>query len=146
MKKLIALSLLVIAACATKPKVQLLQPEIAIQQVPISSFLLQYSGPISVSYQMAVRNPSSEPITLRRLDLQVLGTGPYTIRRFPLTFKQVIAPDATEWVNFSVQAYSRGGRLGVNEPLTLRGIAYFEAPSGQFHRMFTQHIRPGTTE
>ena len=141
---LFAIVLIATAACASSPKqARLLEPQILLFQEPLSEFLLQYRGNrISIPFSMAVKNPSGEPITLRRLELQNIGTGAYYVRRLPIFFQQLIQPDETKTVTFTVDAIAQGGRLGASEPVTLRGIAYFESPAGNFHKLFTQSFRP----
>lgn len=139
---LLVLLLAAVACSSSSRQVKLLQPEIALQQEPLSQFLLQYRGPIAVGFHMAVRNPSGEPIVLRRLDLQNIGGGAYLIRRLPVFINEHIAPGETKVMSFTTNAYAQGGRLGSTEPVTLRGIAYFEGPDGTFQKIFTQTIRP----
>ena len=129
-------------ACRSSQQVSLLQPEIALRQEPVPQFLLQQRGPITVDFQVAVRNPSGEPIILRRLDLQNIGSGAYLVRRFPTVLNAPVAPGETKVVSFHTNAWAQGGRMGSTEPVTLRGIAYFEGPDGTFQKIFTQTFRP----
>lgn len=136
-------AVLLVAACSSSNRVTLLEPQIQLFQEPIAEFLLQYRGNrIAIPYTLAVKNPSGEPITLRRVELQNVGTGAYYLRRLPAFFQQVIRPDETRVVNFTMDAVAQGGRLGANEPVTVRGIAYFESSTGNFQKVFMQTFRP----
>lgn len=141
-KNLLALLALALAWSCSQARVNLLKPDIAIGQVPIPVFLLERPGSISVTYQMQISNPSSEPVTLRRLDLQTVGSSPYALRRLPLLFNQLVRPNETVVVTFDAWGYARGGRIGASEPVTVRGIAYFETPSGTVQRVFMQNFSP----
>jgi hypothetical protein len=142
-KKLLVLTILALSVLScSQNKVNLLRPDVAIGQVPIPQFLLERSGPISVTYQMQITNPSGEPMTLRRLDLQTVGSSPYVLRRLPLLFNKVVPPNETVVVTFDAWGYARGGRVGASEPVTVRGIAYFETPEGTLQRVFMQNFSP----
>lgn len=134
--------LFALAWSCSQTKVDLLKPSVAIGQVPIPVFLLERPGSISVTYQMQITNPSSEPVTLRRLDLQTVGSSPYMLRRLPLMFRQVVQPNETVVVTFDAWGYARGGRVGASEPVTVRGIAYFDTPEGMVQKVFMQIFSP----
>jgi hypothetical protein len=129
-----------LACGSANQQARLLEPEIGLYQEPISRFLLQYPGQISVPFQMEVRNPSGEPVKLKRLELLTVGSGAYQVRRLPMSFNEVIGPGQTRVIPFTSWAYAQGGRTGANEPVTIRGIAYFEGPDGMFRKVFTQHL------
>ncbi|HUO84294.1 MAG TPA: hypothetical protein VM534_04185 [Thermoanaerobaculia bacterium] len=118
----------------------LIEPEIAIVQLPGSEFQIQMGGPVSVGYRMLIRNVSGEPITFLRLELQTMGGGPYVIRHPPVHFREAIAPGQERVVTFMVNAYSSGGRVAATEPVVLRGLAQFEGPDGVFRTVFTRRI------
>jgi hypothetical protein len=106
-----------------------------------SAFLMEIGGVLSLGFRMQVQNRSGEEITLRRLELQTMGATPYLLRNLPLHFKEVIAPGETRVVTFSIDALSRGGRTASSEPVTLRGIAYFQSKTGNFQTVFVQYLR-----
>src|SRR5688500_2682899 len=122
--------LLSLAGGSVNPEVRLLEPQIGLFQEPISRLLRQYPGQLSVPFQMEVRNPSGEPVKLKRLELLTVGSGAYQVRRLPMSFNEVIGPGQTRVIPFTSWAYAQGGRTGANEPVTIRGIAYFEGPDG----------------
>lgn len=116
------------------------EPEIQLIQTDGGPQELNYGGPVSVKFEMQVENLSEEPIVLRKLDLRNVGTGPYVLRSRPLFFNSRFPAHKVSSIEFWAQAYARGGSLGSNEPVMVRGIAYFDTPAGQIHKIFTQMI------
>ena len=68
-------------------------------------------------------NPTNETFKLRRLNLQTIGPGAYSLR-----------------TGDSPMNFSAGGFMRASEPVTLRGLAYFDGPSGSFVKMFNEVI------
>lgn len=132
--------LLALAGCASgrggDVPAGLIPPEISLAQYGDYSFSLQYAGPTTIVFELSVRNPSSEPITLRQIRLQSVGSGAYTLRRDPQFLNRDIEPGETFAARLAVPAYAQGGRTGSREPVTIRGIAYFESEHGPFQRVF----------
>lgn len=118
----------------------LLEPEIAIAQLPGTSFVMEYRGPLSIGYAIEIRNQSSEPIELKSVQLQTLGSSPYRLQRAIVPVKATIPPNGADIVQFSASAYSYGGRFAPTEPVMIRGIAHFDSPQGQFQTVFTQRV------
>lgn len=146
MKRTAALVLLLVAAgliqaCSTSSDSGIIKPEIQMMQVGDYSFTLQYQGPITISYRLAVANPSSESIKLKHIKFNNVGTGAYYVQRAPHFFNATIPPGKTMVTDFSLPAYARGGMTGSREPVTIRGIAFFESPLGTFQKVFFQNIR-----
>ncbi len=137
---------MLLSSCATTgaktgAKTAAIEPTIQLAQLGGNEFQMQYAGPLVVSYQVRITNPSDTPITLRSLDLQTVGESPYTIRKEPLYYKQEIPAKSSTDLTISVSAYSAGGRFAPSEPVMLRGIAHFDGPDGSFQTVFTQRIR-----
>lgn len=127
-------------------KVKLIEPEIAFTQAnylpPVAKDM---TGAIPVHYAVRVANKSGEPITLTRIDVQSLGAGAYTLASQSRPFKTKIAPDHFEIVDFWVPAYIGDVTVyGANGPVTLRAVAHFDSPVGQFDTITVQqvHERP----
>lgn len=138
----VVLATLVFAvACSSSRDTGVIQPEIQMVQVGDYSFNLQYQGPITISYQLAVANPSGETITLKQIKFANVGTGAYYVRRDPHFFNTIIPPGKTLVTSFALPAYAQGGSSGSREPVTIRGIAYFESPLGKFQKVFFQNLR-----
>ena len=138
--RVVPLALLFALACATTGG-NATEPEIRVQQFPQSEFVARQEGAVSISYQLVVHNRSSEPIRLKRLDMQTLGRSPYTLRKTPVTFDQAIAPGKEESVTFSMWAVPQESESGTARLVTVHGIASFENASGSFQKEFTQSFR-----
>lgn len=152
--KRLPLLLLVLAAVACSSgksqRAEIIRPEIDIRQLVGPSDLAYPRGIMEIQYEVRVANRSSEPITLRRIDVQSVGTGAYTLRREFFPFNEVIQPDQYKTVTFWVKAWARGrvAGAGSNEPVTVRGIASFESPVGEFNQIFQRDLSqfPGRRE
>ena len=137
LQQLAAIALVLLAACAstndpTRPKVNLEE-----LQAPTYAAV----GPFDVQYQLQITNPSSQPITLRRVELATTG-GPaaYSLRRDPYVFKQTIGPGMTGAVNFWAHAYANyyPGDPNSTQTVSIRGVAIFDTPSGSIQQVFTK--------
>ena len=144
MKRLPLLLLAVAAlACSSgSQRANIIRPEIDIRQLVGPSDLAYPRGIMEIQYEVRVANRSSEPITLRRIDVQSVGTGAYYLRREFFPFNEVIQPDQFKTVTFWVKGFARGrvAGAGANEPVTVRGIASFESPVGEFSQIFQRDI------
>ena len=138
---LMPLVLLLLPACSSSSAVKATDPAIRIEQFPSSEFTVQKEGAVSIAYQMTVLNRSSEPIRLRRLEMQALARSPYSLRNTPVTFDQVIAPGKEEAVTFSMWGYPQAEQSGTAKLVTVHGVAYFENAAGTFRTEFTESFR-----
>lgn len=137
---LLLLTVLWLVGCSSRDGVQRIDPEIRLGQLPGAYFAMSTAGPLAVSYQMSVRNKSSEPISLRRLQIRTVGSAPYVLRNVPVFFKEEILPGKTATVNFTVDAYSQGGIFAADEPILLQCVAHFDSADGSFQKVFTQRV------
>ena len=120
---------------------KVIQPEITIEQLVGPAELNYPSGPIEVQFRVQVANKSGETITLKRIQLRSSsGGGAYQLRPDFYTFTQPVAPDRFESVTFWAKAYAYGRTLRENEPVTIRGIAYFDSPVGSFQQIFLREL------
>jgi len=132
---------ILLAACASTPQNGGPPVTVQIQQANAVNNVFYYRGPVNVQYRVAVTNPTSEPLTLTRLDLQTIGPGAYSVRANGTPMNLRIAPNSTTVYTVSVWGYARGGYLASTEPVTLRGTAYLRgANSGSFVKMFSENI------
>lgn len=139
----LALVVLTLAACATAMKIP--APEIQFAQlVGPEELNWPAEGPIEMQFAMKVANRAGEPITLRQIQIESTGDGgPYAVQREQYMFNREIAPGATEVIEFWADAYAfsgRGRQLDARAPVTIRGVAFFEAPSGNFRRTFITNL------
>lgn len=145
--------LLVLASCSSmqsdsgkgNSKVNIPRPELAIEQVnavPIVAAHVQ--GAIPVQYALHVLNKAAKPITLKQVSVVSLGVGAYTVEQTSRPFKTIILPDQTQVVGFWVPAVASESIVGVNGPVSLRIVTYFDSPDGQFQHVVVQQVNSGS--
>ncbi len=145
MKRFPVLALAVaLAGCASggsanDPKVD---PKFDMYQVGDYSFSLQYTGVQAIGFEMAVTNPTMEPLTLRQIKFSTIGTGAYYVEQLPQFFNLEIAPRQTAVKAFSLRVYAQGGSVGSREPVNIRVIALFEGPQGSFQKIYFHRLNP----
>jgi hypothetical protein len=131
-------AVILVAGFATSSIAKTPSVDIHLAQVGSSNDVFYLRGPISVQYQLTIDNPASDTLTLRRLDLQSIGPGAYFIRTGSTPMKETIRPNGSTTITLSAWGTARGGRLTVDEPVTIRGVAQFEDGHGHtFNRIFT---------
>ena len=137
---MVATAVLLVSAACSSGRVDLLAPKLELRQLSGESELYMMRGPVSVRYEVRVENPSSEPVTLRQLDLRTFGDSPYVLRQGAQYVKQVIP--AGQAVNFPMAFYGTTVRTSIatNEPVVIRGIATFETIAGTKQTIFTQTV------
>jgi hypothetical protein len=132
----------VLASCASSNTTKIPEPAIGIEQEVGPGELGYPYGPMEVKYNMAVQNNAAETITLIRVDLQTINPagGAYSLRRDFHNFKQAIPPNSIGVVSFWARAFGWGRGARETEPVSVRGIAYFESPSGTFQKIFMREL------
>jgi hypothetical protein len=130
-----------LAACASS-RSSSSGPNVTVElaQLNSASDVFYMRGPVSIQYQLSITNPTSQPLTLTRLDLQTMGIGAYSLRANGTPMNLTVAPNSTSNYTISVWGYANGGYLASSAPVTMRGTAYFKGPSGSFLRMFNENI------
>jgi hypothetical protein len=101
------------------------------------------SGQIEMKYALKVTNHASEPITLRQIQIKTVGLeGPYNIPQSSYFFRESVASGVTRPIEFFAKAYSEGNRYNIDAqaPVSIRIIAYFEAPKGNFRQAFITNL------
>ncbi len=137
------LAITALAGCSTmdNAKVDLIPPELALRQLGGPGVAgNQVTGPISVNFRVTVFNPSSETITLKRLDFSTIGQGAYAISSASRPFGKTIAPDQKIEVETWLPAVSEGSIIGNNGPVTMRVTAFFGSDVGQFRKVYTINV------
>lgn len=115
--------------------------QMALVQQGLSPDMYYFSGPISLQYQLMVTNPTSQPITLKRLDLETEGQGGHYVRTSGMMNLRV-PPNSTATQSIYVWGRSRGGYLTAGEPVTMRMSGLFEDASGKgFSKIALQNLR-----
>ena len=148
----IALACLALLACASAPdpgpagdssNVTLLQPEVEIYQLVGPADLQYPTGRMEVQYGMRISNRSSEPLTLRRVQVESVGEGgPYRLRRETYYFRKELPGSQFTDVTFWAKAIAVGNAWAIDAkaPVTVRGIAYFESPTGNIRTVFVKNL------
>ena len=131
---------LVALACGTNSATDPLRPKIDMNEVEAP--MLATTGPFDIQYQLDITNPSQQPITLKKVQLTTTGDGYYSLRRDPYFFNQTIPPGTTGTVVFWAHANANyyPGTSQSSMPVSIRGVAIFEAPTGSFQQIFTKLI------
>lgn len=123
-------------------KVAMAEPEILISQVStVSEAARHITGGIPVKYQMRIENHAKESITLKRVEVQSIGAGAYDLSPTSHPFDKTIPPDGAAVVEFWAPAnISDVTIVGANGPVTLRAVAQFDSPVGQFQHSWVQQV------
>ena len=123
-------------------KVEITKPEIEIRQLSLVPIAARHSqGALPVKYELRVANRSEETITLKRINVQSMGEGAYTVNPASHPFNKKIVPGGYEIVEFWIPAVvDIDTIMGANGPVTLRGIVHFDSTVGQFDEVFVQQV------
>ncbi|HEV7485166.1 MAG TPA: hypothetical protein VGQ65_05750 [Thermoanaerobaculia bacterium] len=117
--------------------------DIQLRQASMPGDVFYFRGPVNLQYQLAVTNPTSEPITLRRIDLSTMGSGAYSLHTGATPITRTIPPNGKVTIDLSAWGQSAGGFLRSEEPVTVRGVAYLDSPGHKsFVKQFTETFMP----
>ena len=137
------LAVVVLVSCSTSMSSSGPPVSVDVAQLNASSNIFYFAGPVALQYQVRVTNPTNDPVTLTRLDLETIGSGAYFLRSSGTPMNLTIPPNSTQAYTISVWGRARGGYLASSEPVTLRTVAYFHGPAaGSFVRMSTGNVIP----
>lgn len=131
------------SAVPTAEKIGAVAPETELVQLIGPEQLNWEAGQIEMKYALRITNRATEPITLRQIQIQTVGLeGPYSIPQSSYFFREAVTPGATRPVEFFAKAYSEGNRYNIDaqSPVSVRIIAYFEAPQGNFRQAFITNL------
>jgi hypothetical protein len=142
------LALAFLSACSSSPKVPIIPPEVNIRQTFGPGDIGNPQGPIRVQFELAVSNQSSEALNLQRLEIESVGTGSYILRRDTIYIKETIEPMSEKSVRFWARAIATAGgtgagRAGIGEPVTIRGVLYFDTDLGPVRKIFMKNLPQG---
>jgi hypothetical protein len=135
-------ALLILVSCATNSAAPGPDPDINIYQVSRVAVGTEHdTGPISTQFAVEVKNKMTEPLNLRRVAVQSIGGGSYTLPSYSQAFNETIAPGETKRVAFWAPAFvSLNTVAGANGPVTLRASLEFEAGGKKFQRVEVQNV------
>ena len=144
-------TLLLIAAAGCKSSsgtglANIPEPDVVIAQTSsVASAARHVTGGTPVQLLVQITNNATQPITLRRVQAQSVGSGAYTITEnmsdvSAHPFDVLIPPTATRTVSFWVAAIANDTIIGANGPVTLRMITNFDSPAGKFRSIVVQQV------
>jgi len=135
-------ALLLLAACATDSAAPGPEPDINIYPISRVAVGTEHdTGPVSAQFAVEVKNKLTEPLSLRRVAVQSIGGGAYTLRPYSQAFNETIAPGETKRVSFWAPAVVEMNTVGgANGPVTLRASLEFEAGGKKFQKVEVQNV------
>ena len=148
MRPLLAFALL-FAACSTTtpqdagPKANVPQPEFSIEQTYGPSEANFPYGAFEVKYRFEIANRADVPLTLKRITVNTINPegGAYTLTSpHDYYFNRTIAAKSADAIEFWARAYGYGRSMRDTEPVTIRGVAYFQSPSGYVNQVFVREL------
>ena len=136
-KSAVLVSLLFLVGCATQSKIPL--PDISLN-IAGGAAPMRSNSSTPLSFDVTIRNMAEEPITLQRVVIDAHAAASYAVRTENKSFNKIIEPGASETVHLWGTLMIGSIRQANMEPLTLRAIAHFRAPSGNFQRVLIQNL------
>jgi len=139
-------ALLVVAGCGSTPatnnaKVNIPEPEVHLVQISAQPPVAEHvTGGIPINFGVTITNHASIPITLKRINVQSMGSGGYNVAPTSRPFDKTIAPDATEELQFWVAANADQSVAGVNGAVAMRVIAQFDSSQGAFENTSVHQV------
>jgi len=131
------------AAVQTAAAIGTVEPETSLVQLIGPEQLNWESGQIELKYALRINNLAAEPITLRQIQIKTVGQeGPYYVLQSSYFFREPVTAGSERAVEFFAKAYSSGNRYKIDSqsPVSVRVIAFFEAPKGNFRQTFITNI------
>ena len=114
----------------------------AIHQLVGPAELNYPQGPIEVQYEFEIENNATVPLTLRRVRVSTVNPigGAYRLVPRDYYMNKTIAPNTTEAVQVWARGYGFGRGPRDTEPVTLKGVAYFDTPAGYYNLPFQREM------
>lgn len=102
------------------------------------------SGAISVSFQVDVSNRARGNIRVKRVDLQSVGQGVYSLPLLSKPFALDLKPGESGSVELSGPAYMIDPTtISAQGPVVIRLTLYYDAPGGPQQTVLIQQVNPG---
>lgn len=149
MRRFFALTLFLAAACSTGapdgggPKANVPQPQFSIEQT-YGPYEANFPyGAFEVKYRFEIANRAEVPLTLKRITVNTINPegGAYTLTSpHDYYFNRTLAAKSVESVEFWARAYGYGRSMRDTEPVTIRGVAYFQSPAGYVNEVFVREL------
>jgi hypothetical protein len=150
MKSILALATIVLTACSSsspampKQKANIPEPDFELRQLVGPPELNYEQGNMEVKFRLDIGNRADVPITLSRVEMVTVNPpgGAYTLdaRHRAYYFRKTIDPHQSVTIDFWAKAIGYGQNRRDNEPVTIRGMLYYETPNGYYHQVFVKEI------
>ncbi|MEA2571908.1 MAG: hypothetical protein QOI24_3909 [Acidobacteriota bacterium] len=144
------LFVLALAGCASSSgsddkdasSLNLTEPVVQLAQLStVAEAARHVTGGIPIQYRVQVENPSSESITLKRVTVQSVGVGAYTMPNTSRPFSIEVPPNGTKAVDFWANGVVESDTVyGSNGPVSLRVTAFFESAKGSFQHTAVEQV------
>lgn len=125
------------------PKANIPQPEFAIEQAFGPADAAYPYGALEVKYRFEILNRADVPLTLKRITISTINPegGAYTLPPpHDYYFNKNIPAKASEVVEFWAKAFAYGRSIRDSEPVTVKGVAYFQSPAGYLNQVFVREL------
>lgn len=117
------------------------EPEVSIEQISaVVPAARNVTGGIPVNYRVTVHNVANVPITVKRIDVNSIGLGAYSLEPTSKPCDLAVAAGATSALEFWASAVADTTILGANGPVTIRMVVLFDSPAGQFQTVGTAQV------
>jgi predicted GNAT family acetyltransferase len=142
----VAAAILVLAGCSSAGPSD--EPSVQITQLSNVSLAARHvTGAISVQYRVNVTNNAAEPMTLKRIDLQSIGYGAYTLPAMTQAFDQRIDPRQSRSVEVWGPAVVESSTIaGANGPVTLRAVIHYQTAAGTRQVVHVQQVHAAISD
>ncbi len=123
------------------------EPAITITQLStVATAARNVTGNIPVQYRVEVTNTAPDPITLKRIDVQSIGYGAYTLPPVTQGFDVPIGVGQSRSVDFWAPAVIENASIsGANGPVTLRVNAHYLTATGAKQTISVQQVHASPT-
>src|SRR5258708_7164705 len=137
--------LVLLAGCGSSTPSSGPDVQLHLEQIAGPPDVYYFAGPVNIQYRVSITNPTPDPMTLTRLDLQTLGPGAYSLRTAATPMNLKVPPNSSARYLISVWGRANGRYLSARAPVTIRRTAYFHshATKQAFVRLFTENIVQG---
>lgn len=125
------LALLLLAACASSDGASVPRQEsgppigVTFRQINGSRQMFRNRGQVSLQYIVTITNPTDEPYEIDRVEVISTVPGAYSIRAdSPTRVGRTIPPKMGLNIPINTWGYAAGGRLQMEEPVTVAVMVY----------------------
>ncbi|HVS30618.1 MAG TPA: hypothetical protein VMS98_04090 [Thermoanaerobaculia bacterium] len=135
-RRVVAISLVIAAACATGAQrpANIPRPELSVAATGQPFFGSGFEAPVGINVQ--ITNLAGEPIIVRSVRVASPGMVQFGIRPTERVLNETLAAGETKVFNLSAMAFASEEGLDPTEPLSIRAQAYFEVGGKQFREMY----------